>query len=606
MERILVRNRRARWAVLVSLSALLAVLIALPASAGPVGLNAGFEDDDGNLVDNTGTGINAGIDWNTFAPTTWTGTAPLRTASDSASGWTLTGKEDRQAVTTDSAFAGGTKQDDNCATTNTGKAPNKDDLKRVYLATKTVPVGGVDHVFLMLAWVRIPQNTTSPSAHIGFEFNKGTTACSATSPLVQRTAGDMLIVYDFEGGAGDAPVLTLRRWVTSGSCEVGSVSPPCWGTAQDLTADGDAEGKVNTTASALDEVADPDETLQLNEFGEAGIDLTDAGVFTPGQCESFGNSYAVSRSSGNSGTAQMKDLVGPVPFTLQNCGTVVIKKRTNPRGLDQNFTFTSNLAGAQLSCSADTTPASFTLNDKDGATGDSTNNTETCQNVPAGSYTVTEGADPTGFSFGSLTCTASTGSSGAQDGTVPKQANISIIGGGTVTCVYVNNQELGAIKITKTSTKSDAALSGATFTITKGGTAISGSPFTTNASGEICVDNLTFGDYVVTETAAPSGFVIDNPSGVTVTVNNNAKCSDATYVGETSAFTNTPTAKIQVRFADEGSGETALDEALSCSSSTGTDSTADTAGWDDTLTRTGIKVDGSAVITITCTIKIDP
>jgi hypothetical protein len=32
-------------------------------------------------------------------------------------------------------------------------------------------------VFLGLAWVRIPQNTTSPSAHIGFEFSKGTTAC---------------------------------------------------------------------------------------------------------------------------------------------------------------------------------------------------------------------------------------------------------------------------------------------------------------------------------------------------------------------------------------------------------------------------------------------
>ncbi len=52
------------------------------------------------------------------------------------------------------------------------KAPNKDDLKRVYVTSNTV--GG--DVFLGLAWVRIPQNTTSPSAHIGFEFNQGTTA----------------------------------------------------------------------------------------------------------------------------------------------------------------------------------------------------------------------------------------------------------------------------------------------------------------------------------------------------------------------------------------------------------------------------------------------
>ena len=100
--------------------------------------------------------------------------------------------------------------------------------------------------------------------------------------------------------------------------------------------------------------------------------------------------------------------------------------------------------------------------------------------------------------------------------------------------------------------------------------------------------------------------MIDDPSGVTVNVNNNAACSDTTYVGETSSFTNTPTADIQVRFRDGGSGETALDSPLVCTSSTGTTSTADTTGWDDTLTRTGIEVDGSAVVTIVCTINIDP
>jgi hypothetical protein len=91
-----------------------------------------------------------------------------------------------------------------------------------------------------------------------------------------------------------------------------------------------------------------------------------------------------------------------------------------------------------------------------------------------------------------------------------------------------------------------------------------------------------------------------------VTVDNYAGCADASYGGESTSFTDTPTADIQVRFRDGGSGETALENPLSCSSSTGTDSTDDTAGWDDTLTRTGIEVDGSAVITITCTIEIDP
>jgi Prealbumin-like fold domain len=613
IERLKRIGPRTRRAVFVTVAAIAAFVLVLPAFAGPVGINAGFEDDDGNLVDNTGTGINAGIDWNTFAATTvWSGTAPLRTASATASGWTMTGKEDREATTSDSGFAGGTKQDDNCASVITAKAPNKDDLSRVYLATKTVPVSGVDHVFLMLAWVRIPQNTTSPSAHIGFEFNKGTTPCSGGSGLVQRTAGDMLIVYDFEGSSTDNPTLTLRRWVTSGSCEIGSNSPPCWGPAANLTAAGTAEARVNTTATALDEVAAPDETLGLNEFGEAGIDLTAAGVFSVGQCESFGNAFAVSRSSGNSGTAQMKDLVGPVPFQLQNCGSVTIIKQTDPRGLNQAFNFTSTLAGSQLACTGDTTPAAFSLNDTGNAgktlgstapAQNSTGNTESCTNVPIGQYTVTEGADPSGFAFDSLTCTNSGGNTTSTSGRV---ATINVVGGGSTTCLYINEQQLGAIKITKSSTKSDNPLAGATFTITKNGTGITGSPFTTNASGEICVDNLTFGNYVVTETAAPAGYVIDNPNGVTVTVDNSAACSDATYVGESQSFTNTPTADIQVRFRDGGSGETALENPLSCSTSTGTDSTTDTTGWDDTLTRTGIKVDGSAVITITCTIEIDP
>jgi hypothetical protein len=452
--------------------------------------------------------------------------------------------------------------------------------------------------------VRIPQNTTSPSAHIGFEFNKANNGACASGGLVKRSAGDLLIVYDFEGGG--TPVLTLRKWVTSGACDVSANSAPCWGVATNLTAGGFAEGAVNTGSTALDQLAPPalssttgtsvDATLGLSEFGEAGVDLTDAGVFTAGTCNSFGKAYGVSRSSGSSGTAQMKDLVGPANFQLSNCGTVTIIKHTNPRGLDQAFSY---------SPSSGLGSSNFTLNDTgNSAGGDSAGNTKTYTDVAAGSYTVTEGANPAGFSFGSLSCTASgTGSSGAQDATVAKQANITIAGGGSVTCTYVNNQQLGAIKITKTSSKgANATLNGAVFSITKGGTAITGSPFTTANGGVICVANLAFGDYVVTETAAPTGYAIDTTAGQTVTVDNNANCTDATYVGESIGFTDTPLSDIQVRFRDGGSGATSLGAVLSCDNATGTPSTTDTTGWDDTLTITGIK----APTTITCTIEIDP
>src|SRR5262245_27055637 len=115
-------KRRRRFLLFVPLTLVAALVLAIGAAAGPVSNQAMFEGDDGNRAPHAP--IN--FDWNSFAPTTWTGTAPLRTATDSANGWEFTGLEDRQATNADSAFAGGTKQDDDCATVGTGKAPNKD------------------------------------------------------------------------------------------------------------------------------------------------------------------------------------------------------------------------------------------------------------------------------------------------------------------------------------------------------------------------------------------------------------------------------------------------------------------------------------------------
>jgi hypothetical protein len=570
-------------------------VFALTASGGPIGTASGFEDDDGNLV------VNSTFDWNGFSPVTWNGTAPNQSASKVASGWSFAGLTDAQATTSDSGFAGGIKQDVNCPTLKNGKAPNKDDLKRLYVAFKTV--GG--HTYLNLAWVRIPQNTVNSSTHVGFEFNQSKTACPAGSaPLVQRTAGDLLFVYDFEGSSSGNATLTVRKWVASGACEVSQDTAPCWGPAQNLTASGFAEAKVNSTATALDTVAPTSETLGISEFGEAGADLTAAGIFSPGVCAAFGQVEGVSRSSGNSGQAAMEDLVGPGQINLTNCGEVKIIKHTNPRGVNQNFSYTSTLAGSQISCTTDTTPASFTLNDNGNTTGDSTANTEDCTNVPIGSYTVTEGADPNGFVFGSLSCTATGSGSGSQDGTVAKQANITIAAGlDTVTCTYVNNQQLGAIKITKTSIKG-TALAGATFSIKSGGTAISGSPFTTDANGEICVDNLNFGDYSVQETAAPAGYNIDDSTAHTVTVDNNAKCSDDPYGGETFSATDTPLTDITATATSEAPGGT--QSSISCVDSSNADvgnSPQPATGFDDPVS---VAANGLEPGTYTCTITIDP
>jgi len=416
------------------------------ASSGPVGTAAGFEDDDGNLA--PAAPIN--FDWNSFAPTTWTGTAPTRTSSKLVSGWAFTGLEDAEKTPSDSNFNGGTKQDNECPGVGTGSASNKDDLKRVYFASKTV--GG--HVFLELAWVRTPQQTTSSSAHVAFEFNQGTTLCGAGSDsLVHRTTangGDMLVVYDFEGGS-TTPSIKLSRWIASGACEVGSNSPPCWSVAQNLTASGFAEAKVfaptATSPTTPDNIAPSPDNLGDSEFGEAGIDLTAAGVFPANACVAFGKGYAVSRSSGNSANAQMKDLVGPGNLDINNCGTINIIKHTDPRGLNQAFSFTSNIPST-AGCTLDATPDSFTLNDSAGVdpspiTGSA--NTESCPRVFAGTYTVTEGADPSGFTFESLTCTAGGTTSG-------KIATITINPGDTVTCTYVNQRNTATMSTTPSNT----------------------------------------------------------------------------------------------------------------------------------------------------------
>jgi hypothetical protein len=573
-------------AALVLSGVLILSAVSMAAATGSVGTASGFEDDDGNLV------VNGTFDWNGFVTTTWTGTAPYQTSSKTVNGWSFVGLEDQQAKTSDTAFAGGTKQDDACATVNTGKAPNKDDLKRVYISSSTV--GG--HVYLNLGWVRIPQNTTSPSAHIGFEFNQGDTACPTGSDgLVERTPGDMLIVYDFEGGSSDTPVISLRLWVDSGACEVGSDSPPCWGPSTNLTDLGYAEGRVNTSTvgSVSDTIApSPPDNLGLNEFGEAGIDLTNAGVFKENICTGFGTAFAVSRSSGNSATAQMKDLVGPGDINITNCGKVIIRKVTSPSPdpTDTSFSFTTT--GSDLS--------GFSL--KNGGEKDFTG-------VHAGDYTVAE-TDPTslGFDFTSLSCSASSTSNGTSINISGRTVSFGLKALDTVDCTYTNTLRRGAIKITKTSSKDDSHLAGATFSIT--GPSSYSNSVSSGSDGTVCVDGLLWGDYTVTETAAPSNYKIDDPSGHIVTVDNNAKCSDSTYVGETISFSDTPLSKIEVIFTSLAGTDVTKAQIVCVKGATTIDAVSENGDDDDTTTPVYDDTDETFTNldpgTYTCTVVIDP
>ena len=177
------------------------------------------------------------------------------------------------------SFAGGTKQDDDCASVISSGVQNKDDLRAVYLAAKHVTIGGSDHVIVNVNWERAPQNTTSASAHVAFEFNQGESACGAGSDgLVHRSTangGDALLVYDFTGG-NVLPTLSLSRWIASGTCEVSSNSPPCWGTFQTLNAS-QAEANVDDglTHNCPNEFCGPNES-NINS-GTSGTGIRPAG-----------------------------------------------------------------------------------------------------------------------------------------------------------------------------------------------------------------------------------------------------------------------------------------------------------------------------------------
>jgi hypothetical protein len=451
--------RRRRRPILVIILAMLAALaVALPGFANHDDSISGvFESSDGDLV--VQHPVEA-VDWNAFAFGSHQPDSPEYEAiEDLRDEWNFARFEDATG-NPDNIFSGGVKQDDACPGTRTGSmggGSGKFDLSDIYLSTNTID----GEEFLFLAWVRVPSSPTA-SSHIGYEFNQGTQKCP-NSDLVQRTEGDFLVVYDFEGGDADSSV-KLARWLTtadennsSGDCEVAKALP-CWSTPLDLTALGYADAKVNNPAdvgTVFD--AHRNENLTPVRFGEAGINLTAAGVLDPDECQNFGHVTVASRSSGNSGIAQMKDLVGPHNFQIGNCGQFRIQKvdtASNPLpGAefsvyldDGDGTFDDEEDEFIGSCSTtvytdDEPPVVAPDADQDGI-GDCT-----FLNLHFGEYWIHETVVPDGY-------TAPT----------PNPRLVTIDSETLVTITFINAPEPGRILITKTDDASPAnPLSGVQF-----------------------------------------------------------------------------------------------------------------------------------------------
>ncbi len=375
---------------------MVAVTTALGLSfAGPVLANlpgSTFEGNDGNLVVNTA----GNTDWEN---------APNRVRGD-----------DLASGTSDNSFGQGTKEDDPAVTVVTGSIPpQKSDLTRFYVANEFT--GGSN--FLYLAWER---SNVLGSANMDFEINQAAQPnLTTTGPkTLVRTAGDLLITFDF-GGSG-SPVLGLLKWVTTGATSqcFSANALPCWGNRVNLSAAGFAEGAVNAVT-----VTDPippgaPVTLAAGRFGEASINLTAAGVFPPGICEAFGSVFLKSRSSA-SFTAEVKDFIAPQTVNVANCGRIVIHKVTENGDASFGYTTTGGLS-----------PATFNL---------SNGGTQTYgppSQVLPGDYSVTESTIPAGWTLKSLVCVAS-GSPGTTVSTSGATASITMTPNGLVDCIYTNH-----------------------------------------------------------------------------------------------------------------------------------------------------------------------
>lgn len=464
------RQTRRWWYVGATLMAVVVFGVFYVAGAGAV-LSASpsqFESNDGNLVlhgNTTASGLNGNADWNCFIGHDGfqSGTANSACSSSLKTANAVT-ETDLFNTTADDSWNNGTKMDQaQCPAVVTNKNPAKDDFTNV--ATYNETDSSTKHLFLYGATIRFASNGNA-SENVELNQVSSTTTPACSGPIA-RTAGDKLLAFDYLNGGTNLNLHALT-WIdssnpaagqdpgNSGKCIIKTDVMPCWG-ATVITPDPTKyEGEANQAPIAAADNGMSGTDLVTGQFAEFGVDLTGVLGLSTTSCSTFAQAVWESRSSGSSFSSNPED-ISIENNTITNCGRIKIIKRTSPRDLNQSFSYTSNIpnptgtvtSSSSPYCLLDNTPSAFTLNDS--GTGDTTGNTEDCQNVFNGTYAVTEGADPSGFTFTSVTC------SGGETGTTTtsttnRTATIVLAPSDTATCIYVNTQDTATLVTTASNT----------------------------------------------------------------------------------------------------------------------------------------------------------
>ncbi len=254
--------------------------------------------------------------------------------------------------------------------------PAKTDFKEVWVGTN--PVSG--HLWFYFGWQRA---AFTGSGYITIEFGKSAPpeACdyvnktdseliATCNPWANRAAGDFMLVWD---QTGQSRVVTVR-----------SYDGRVWGPAQNLATDSYAA-----------------EFSSDGYFGEAAVDLSANNLIDLNKCDNIGN-VIPGTITGNSDNADYKDTVlEPIAAALNfsSCGSVTIRKATNPANYDANFTFTPSYTAVGTPAA----PSAFVLNAK-------ANPSWSASNVQLGAEsTVAESSLPAGWNLQDITCVSTDG-----------------------------------------------------------------------------------------------------------------------------------------------------------------------------------------------------
>lgn len=624
-------TKRGRLAAAVAVTGLAVSSLALSASATIPGST--FEGGDGNVISD------GAIDWVNIASNP---NIQLEVGADLPTG------------SSDNSFGQGSKENNVNVHVGLGSIPNsKADIGRFAVASETVANGDV---MMYLAWTR---NNDSGTTNFDFEINQLAQPDMTVEGDVtlNRSVGDLLITYDFQGGA-QKPTLAVRLWTGT-----------AWGASTPL-GNTVSEAEVNRAGPVSIVPFGGTGTVPAFRFGEAAINLTDAGIL-PDQsdpdapCVGFGSAFVKSRSS-NAFTAELKDFIAPIPVHINNCGTIIIEKVTDPDPDETNTQFDFTLTGGPSSLSE-----SFDL-----LNGES----ETFTDVKAGDGYVAEEIVPTGWDLTSATCddgspvtnidvsvgevvTCTFTNTGRATLTILKLAErpnvdfsftadapltpatfeladtesrdftnlaagtygvaedgedgwnlvsatcdngdtpdaVELNPGDHVTCTFINEVERGAVLIHKTAKHAASPTgvidhAGVTFTVANAtnGTNLQA---VTDANGLACVDNvpvsLLDGNYTVTETV-PAGYVsADAEQSYTVV---ESDCDSALAL----EFVNTPLTNVTVSVDSIIPGGTA--SVIDCGDGP---VNTDAVTGDGSVTLPNLEPTAPSV-TVTCTITIDP